>query len=235
MMAKIGWEPAPGETDDVHNLRSNLIAILGSLGEDPETTQKATAMAKKYLEQPDSVDPSIARNVLKVAARFGDTALFQQYVAAMRRRTAPEQFYSVAGALASFRDPQLVQQWLEIIVSPEIRNQDAAGFIADLIHDPETNRVAWEWVKAHWPQVEAQLTLSSGGTIVGATRSFCDAGSRDDVQKFFTEHKVASSERTLKQTLERIDSCISYRSQQQSSVSAWLQQHAGGAVSGGAR
>src|SRR6266481_2182527 len=235
MLAKIGWAPSPGEADDVHNLRSSLIGILGGPGEDPETIQKATALAKKYLEQPDSVDPSIAPTVLSVAAAYGDSALFQQYLAAMRHRNAPEQFYSLAGALASFHDPQLAQQWLEIIVSPEIRNQDAAEFIADLIRNPETNRVAWEWVKAHWPQVEAQLTLSSGGAIVGATRSFCDAGSRDDVQKFFTEHKVASSERTLRQTMERIDSCISYRSQQQSSLSAWLQQHSAGAASGGAR
>jgi len=235
MLAKIGWEPAPGEKDDVRNLRGNLIGILGRLGEDSETIQKATALAKKYLEQPDSVDPSIASTVLAVAARFGDSALFQQYLATMRHRNAPEQFYNLAGALASFHDPQLVQQWLEIIVSPEIRNQDAAGFIADLISRPGTNRVAWEWVKAHWPQVEAQLTQSSGGAVVGATRSFCDAGSRDDVQKFFTDHKVASSERTLRQTIERIDSCISYRDQQQSSASAWLQQHSGGAASGGAR
>src|SRR6266481_379879 len=197
MLAKIGWAPSPGEADDVHNLRSSLIGILGGPGEDPETIQKATALAKKYLEQPDSVDPSIAPTVLSVAAAYGDSALFQQYLAAMRHRNAPEQFYSLAGALASFHDPQLAQQWLEIIVSPEIRNQDAAEFIADLIPNLETNRVGWEWVEAHWPQVEAQLTLSSGGALGGATRAFCDAGSRDDVQKFFTEHKVASSERTL--------------------------------------
>ena len=57
---------------------------------------------------------------------------------------------------------------------------------------------------------------------MGATRHFCDAESRDDVQRFFTEHKVVSAERALGQSVERINLCIAYKNRQQKNFSAWL-------------
>jgi hypothetical protein len=80
--------------------------------------------------------------------------------------------------------------------------------------------------------VEKKITMSSGGEIVASAGRFCDAEHREDVQRFFSEHKVPSSDRILKQVSERINSCISYRDRQQSNLAAWLGQHASGAVAG---
>jgi aminopeptidase N len=232
LMAKVGWEPVAGEPAATHNLRAELIGILGTMGEDPEAIRRSTELAQKYLQAPNSVDPSLAGVVLAVAARHGDAALFQQYLAARAKMTSPEQFYNVTGALSEFRDPQLMQRWLEMIVSADTRNQDAAGLIAAEIGTEGNESEAWKWVKAHWPEVESKITMSSGAQIIGSTRVFCDAGPRDDVQQFFTEHKVPSSERTLKQTVERINSCISYRDRQHENFAAWLQQHPAGDAAG---
>jgi len=94
-------------------------------------------------------------------------------------------------------------------------------------------KAAWTWVKQHWPEVEPKLTAWFGGsTIVNATHNFCDADARADVQDFFAGHKMASSERALQQSLERIDSCISFRNHQQANLAAWLQQRAGTSANG---
>jgi aminopeptidase N/puromycin-sensitive aminopeptidase len=53
------------------------------------------------------------------------------------------------------------------------------------------------------------------------------------VQKFFTEHKVEAAERTLKLTLEQINSCIDLRAHQEPNLRTWLQNQTasgGGAV-----
>jgi len=121
---------------------------------------------------------------------------------------------------------ELVQRWLEATVSAEIRNQDAPLLIASVLNARENQAVAWAWVKAHWPEVEKKITMSTGLDVIGATRSFCDAAARDDVQKFFTEHRVPSAERTLKLATENVDSCIHYRDHQQSNLAAWLERHA---------
>jgi len=232
MMAKIGWTPGANENADIHTLRGNLIHILGMVGEDPETVRQATTVAQQYLKDPNSVDASIAKDVLAVAARFGNEELFQQYVSAMGRMRAPEQFYNVGGALSEFRDPKIVEKVLELSVSDEIRNQDAPHLIAAVLRTTDNQKTAWEWVKTHWPAVEKKITMSSGAEIVNATRRFCSAEIDVDVQKFFTEHKVPSTDRALKQSHEDIAGCVKRRSRLQTELAQWLQQHSGGSRAG---
>jgi aminopeptidase N/puromycin-sensitive aminopeptidase len=225
MMAKIGWTPGENENADIHTLRGNLVHILGMVGEDPETIRQATSVAQQYFKDPNSVDASIAKDVLAVAARFGDEELFQQYVSAMRRMRAPEQFYNVAAALSEFRDPKIVEKVLELGVSDEVRNQDAARLISNVLSNPDNQKTAWAWVQGHWPAVEKKITMSSGVEIVNATRKFCSAGISDEVQAFFTDHKVPSAERALKQSREDIEGCVKRRPRLQTELAQWLQQH----------
>ncbi|HEU4416621.1 MAG TPA: M1 family metallopeptidase [Candidatus Angelobacter sp.] len=232
MMTRIGWAPAANENADTHTLRGDLIHILGMIGEDPETIKRATSAAQQYVKDPDSVDPSIAKDVLRVAARFGNEELFEQYLNGMRQVHAPEQFYNIGEALSEFRDPKIVQRILELGVSEQVRNQDAARLIARVLSNTDDQKVAWEWVKAHWADVEKKITMSSGPDIVGATRHFCSADMRDDVQTFFSEHKVPSAERTLKQAFEDTDACIKSRGRLQTELGSWVQEHSGASRSG---
>jgi aminopeptidase N len=232
MMTKLGWTPAPGESEDTHTLRALVIDLLGGIGQDQETIRRATQVARQYLRDPASVDPSMAGLVLKVAARSGDAALFDEYLAALQRLQSPEQFYNVAYALTEFRDPQLVERTLQLAISPATRNQDAPHLIARVLVKAANQPVAWPWIKTHWADVEKKITSSSGADIIVGTQSVCDAATRDDVQQFFTEHKIPSSERTLRQAVERINSCISYRERQQGNLAAWLDQHPGNSSAG---
>ena len=233
MMTKTGWAPGINESADTHTLRGDLIHILGVVGEDPETIERATALAQLYLKEPASVDASMAKDVLGVAARFGNEALFEQYVAALGRLNSPEPYYNVAGALAEFREPKIVEKVLELGVSPEIRNQDAAHLISTVLSNTENQKIAWEWVKAHWPEVEKKTTMSSGPEIVNATKKFCSAEMRDDVQSFFAEHKVPAAERTLRQSREEIDGCVRRRPRMLEELAQWLQQRAAASSAAG--
>jgi len=224
MLAKLGWTPATGETDNDRTLRADLVEILGKVAQDPETITQSTSLARAYLADPNSVDPTLARSILEVAARAGDAALLDEYLIGMRRMTSPEQYYNVGEALPEFRGPQLIERVLELAVSPEVRTQDAPQLIAGILGNPANQNSAWQWIKSHWPEVEKKFTMSSGAEIVAATRNFCDAGRRDEVQQFFSEHKVPSAERLLKLTTERINACISYRERQQGNLAAWLEK-----------
>jgi aminopeptidase N len=232
MMAKVKWKPAPGESDDTRELRAGLVRILGLLAEDPDTVRESSKLARQYLQDTQSVDATLAAEVLKVAARFGDSQLLDDYLAGMKRMGSPEQFYNVSEALSQFRGEQMVERVLQVAVSPETRNQDAPYAIARVLGNPANQNVAWPWIKAHWPDVEKQVTMSSGAAIVAAARHACDAGTRDDVQKFFAEHKVASSERVLKQVTENINACISLRDRQQNNLASWLEQHPANGTAG---
>jgi aminopeptidase N len=228
MFAKVGWTPSPGETADTREVRAQLIRLLGELGADPQVIRRSVELARQYLTDPHAMDPSIALNVLRVAARGNDPELFNGYLAALSDPAGtPEVLANISEALGEFTDPQLMTRWLEVIVGPQTRNQDAARYFEDLMRNVDAQKPAWNWTKEHWTGMAGKLTMSSGSRVVSATRNFCDAAMRDDVQIFFADHKVASSERTLKQAVERINSCISFRTRQQRDLSAWLAQHPG--------
>jgi aminopeptidase N len=222
MFAKVGWTSSQTEG----RLRASLILIEGLEGKDPAVVSQSVALAKKFLQAPESLDPSIVAAVLAVAAVSNDTDLFEHYLAALKNPvTNPELQGNLARAMARFSEPRLVTAWLEKIVSPETRSQDAPRYLSLVIQNPVSQKTAWEWTKAHWPDVEKKLAASGGEVLVGATSSFCDAESRSDAAAFFGQHKLPGTERTLKLSLEQIDACVNYRNHQQPELTNWLAKH----------
>ena len=111
---------------------------------------------------------------------------------------------------------------LDYAVSDKVRNQDAAIQLAIALESDETRDLAWKYIQAHWDQVQAQLTTNSGSILIGSTSAFCSNSGREDVEQFFSSHKVAASGQSLKHAIEHIDGCIELRSLQEPQLRAWL-------------
>jgi len=215
----IGFD-SPDEA--VRALHADLIEILGKLGEDPDVIRECRRLVGKYLDDPTSLEPRTAKSVVAVAAHFGDAALFKQFNDHILFYRSVEQYSNLMTALSEFRDPDLTQRRLESCTAPEVHSLTAVYCVASMIDSSATRQAAWAWVKQQWPKVEKKLTMTTGANIVEVTQTFCDAASRDDVQQFFTTHKIFSAERALQQSLEVIDACIRTRSQQQDALTTWL-------------
>jgi aminopeptidase N len=225
LLQKIGTEPKTGEDDDVAELRPNVLLVLGELGRDPEVIRAANEFTQKYLQNPESVDPTLAQTMLAVAALNGDEKLYNQFVQAMGNAKTPEVYYNLGFSLLGFEDPALLKRTILFATGPNVRNQDAPFIFAGALQNPYTRDQAWPLIKENWPAIEKKFTMSSGAAVVNASGSFCTAQEKQEVQQFFTEHKVASSERALKQALERIDNCIDFRANQGQNLQQWLSQH----------
>jgi aminopeptidase N/puromycin-sensitive aminopeptidase len=124
--------------------------------------------------------------------------------------------------LAEFQDPVLVARSLDYAVSGKVRNQDALLQVANALRTDATRDQAWNFVKSHWSSLQPLLTPELGSILVSSSSRFCSVEARDDVKAYYTEHKVPSSERTLKHALENIDGCIEFRSLQQQNLRKWL-------------
>jgi aminopeptidase N len=222
MFAKAGW--TSDQTDG--RLRAKLILIEGLEGKDPGVVSQSVSLARKFLQTPQSLDPSIAAEVFEVAAGSNDAGLFDLYIAGLNNpATNPEIQGNLARAMARFSDPKLVTAWLERIVAPETRNQDALRYLSMVIRNPESQKTAWEWTRNHWPDVEKKLAGSGGDAVVASTGAFCDVETRSDVASFFAQHKLPGTERTLKLSLEQIDACVNFRQHQQPELANWLAKH----------
>jgi len=127
--------------------------------------------------------------------------------------------------LARFTNPSLVQRTLDFSISPDVRSQDALQLVSTVLENPEGRQLAWDFIRQHWNELEKAGGPFASAQIVGATSSFCDAGLRDQVTDFFTAHKVEAAERTYKQSIERINNCVDFKTQQQPQLASWLGQH----------
>jgi aminopeptidase N/puromycin-sensitive aminopeptidase len=202
-----------------------VIRALGGYANDPEVIQSARQTLDRSLVGGPALDPTLASAILAVAARHGDAALFDALAAAAKRATSPEDHYRYLYALADFTDPALVERALQRALSPDMRNQDTAIYLAQFLGNPDVNGRAWAFVKQHWTALEPKITIFGGDTnLVSALGSFCDAAARDDIGRFFAAHKLPGAARTLKQTTERINNCIELRRAQAAPLKEWLSQ-----------
>jgi aminopeptidase N len=224
----MGLPGDPQEPDTRHSRRAELLILLGITGNDPAVQQRGRELALQYLQTPSSLPGTLAPAVLQVAAVDGDAALYEQYLARLSTLSAqPEDYYRFFGALPSFRDPALVQRTLSFAMSPDVRTQDTGGLLAGLIARPASRDAAWSFVKTQWPTLTQKLGTFQGiPGIIGATGAFCSPAAAQDVRQFFEKNPVPSSERTLRQALERIDNCAALAARQSPSVSTWLANQA---------
>lgn len=222
---ELGWQPAPGDSDDRKTLRSVVYEVLGNAGRDPQVLAEAGRLAREALKNPDAVDASMAGTVFHLAALTGDAAFYDGILAAMPKSHSPEEFYRLGGTLTDFTDPALIDRTLKASLTPAIRTQDAPYIIAAVLRNPAGRTAGWNFVRAHWTEIDKMMIGFSAGTVIGATGSFCDAEKEAQVKDFFAANPVPSAERTLKQAEERIGYCVQMKEQQSPQVASWLGQH----------
>lgn len=225
-LQELGWQSTPEESTDRKSLRATVVFALGYVGGDREVIAQATRLVNQAMSGSAGVDPTLLATITPLAAVNGDQALYDKYFAAMKAAKSPEEYYRYFYGLTAFRRPELVERNLEYALSPEVRNQDATGFLGTILRstDPQKRKQAWAFIKGHWPELENRLASYTRGAIFGATASMCDAQDRDDVQAFFAQHPVPSAERTQRQSLEQMNNCIDMREQQGARLASWLKQ-----------
>ncbi len=221
-------ESAPssgGYVDDLQLARyAALLDLVGIWGASTEVQQRARGLATKYIADPGTVPGTLAPAALHVAAYGGDIALYEQYLGRMKLlKSEPEQYYRFFNALPYFRDPALVKRTLHLAISPDVRTQDSALLIAGLFARPWGRDLAWTFVKAECGKLTAQLGTFQGiPIIVAATGSLCSVHDAADVKSFFAAHPVPSAERSIRQSVERIESCAALVTRQSEPLSRWL-------------
>lgn len=220
--------PSASDSANTRELRAHLFAILGELGKDPKVLAQARDISEKYIDNPASVDATLAQTALSVAARNGDDALFDKLQKVYETSTNPEIQIGALRLLAQFEDPQLEQRSLEFAISGKVRSQDAAIQIAISMFMGGVRRDrAWQFVQANWDKIHPLLTPELGNILVESAGSFCSDDASKQVQAFFATHPVASAERGIKQTVERINGCTELRSLQGPQLKTWLASQPG--------
>jgi aminopeptidase N/puromycin-sensitive aminopeptidase len=216
---------ADSDSANTRELRAQLFGLLGNYGKDPAILAQSQEIANKYVTDPGSVDATLGQTALAIAARNGDAKLFDRLQQAYETSTKPEFQEGALRMLAEFEDPALMQRSFDYAISSKVRNQDAAIQFVIALQMDATRDQTWKYIQTHWDTVHALITPELGRYVVGAAGSFCSAQDRDAVKQFFTDHKVAATDRALTHAIEHIDGCIELRTLQEPNLKKWLASH----------
>ena len=211
------------DTDDRRSLRGTLIGTLGIVGQDPDVIAKARAALDRTLAGGAPLDPTQAGAIVTTAAIHGDAPLFDALLKAAEKARRPTSSIATSTRSARSSGPALIDRGLQFGLSPQLRSQDTALYLAQFLNNSRARDRALDFVTSNWTALEPKVMIFGGDTnLIRSMSGFCDAGPRDDIKAFFTEHKLPAAERTLEQTLEQITNCIALKEKQTPAVAAWL-------------
>ncbi|GAB2223006.1 hypothetical protein Droror1_Dr00017140 [Drosera rotundifolia] len=205
---KLGWEPRQGESHLNAMLREELLNGLVQLGHD-STVNEAIRRFEAFLDDRSSplLPPDIRKaSYVAVMRRVtkSNRAGYEDLLRVYRETDLSQEKTRILSSLGSSRDPDIILEVLNFLLSPEVRSQDA---IFGLAVSREGRETAWTWLKDNWDYISK--TWGSGYLLPRFVSSmisqFSSYEKAKEAEEFFASRMKPSIARTLKQSLERID------------------------------
>lgn len=221
---ELGLVAKPKEDDNVRLLRSVLVRLVGGEGADRALIEEATALCRKWLGNRSAVDPETVRLALAVASEHGDATLFDALLQAAKAEPDRNQRTLLLGALGSFRNPQLAQKGIDLVLKGDLAISEAMPLLWGPIGYAKTRRLPFDFVKAHFDELVAKLPKDAGARLSAMAGGLCSEAERAEAESFFGSRstKYTGGPRILKQTIERINQCAAFEKAQAASITAFF-------------
>ena len=202
---RLGWDAKKGEKHTDALLRGRAISALGRLG-DHAILKEAQARFKKFLKNPDSLPADIREPVYSLAAHAGGTTMHARLVTLYKNAKSQEEKMRFLGALCAFQDERLLLKTLEFSQTPAVRSQNMQLPIIRVAANPHGKKILWPWLKKNWKGIAGKVGYGNPllNRIVGSLSLVADHTMDAEIRRFFAKNPAPGTERTLKQTLERI-------------------------------
>ncbi|MBX3303639.1 MAG: M1 family metallopeptidase [Nitrospira sp.] len=218
----LGWDPQPGESNLIRQLRGDLLGALGRKGNDQATQQQAVERYRQYRNDPSAVDPNLVPALVGILAHIGDEARYEEFVERYRTAATPQEERRYLFSLAMFHSPELLSRTLTKTINGEIRTQDAPFIVAATMMNVHGRELAWEFVKTHWDEMDRLFPKQGLRRMCGGIIGLVTPELEQDVHKFFAARKIDLGGKTLDQYLEQLRVTVSFREREGRTIKAML-------------
>ena len=210
VLGRLGWEARPGEGPRTPTLRAQVVAALGTVGRDPEVQTQAHRLHDAAQRGEVALDPDLASAILSVVGASGGPEDFETFLEHYRRPTTPQEEMRYLYALTGFADPSLAARAFELAMT-EVRSQDSPFVIQLLLNNRDNGPSTWARVVEHWDELVARIPSNILPRMLGGVTSLCrDPQLARDIKAFVHTHPLAIGQRTVDQTLERLEINVSF-------------------------
>jgi len=149
LMARVGWTPRANEPPNETSLRDEVIATLGTLGDDA-----VIAEARRRVDR-NQLPAAIRDTTLGVYAYNATPAQYEKLVTQARAATDFVEQRRLWLTVAQAHDPALAQRTLDLTLTNAIPQQLRATLIGSMAGDH--NQQVWDFLVAHRSQIETWL------------------------------------------------------------------------------
>ena len=203
--ARLGWDPAPGESRRLATARARVLSVLGLVGRDGDLRQEASSRFARFLADPSSLAPDVVAVASRITVSAGGEPEWSLMLDQFREAEVPQDKLRYLDALADTDDPALRAATLDLALTPEVRTQDAPFLISSAMAKAAGGQQTWEWVVSHWDQLKAQLPAGLVTRIFDGIAGLADREVAESVHAFCAEHEIPLIGARIDQLLERMD------------------------------
>jgi aminopeptidase N len=220
VLARMGWDAAPGESDNIALMRTEVLTTLGAAG-DPAVIAEARKRFSGFVRDQASLDAAARDVVLTIVARQADAATWDQLHALARAaRTELEraELYRLLGRAA---DRAIAQRGLDLALSGEASATTEPSIIraVSALHPA----LAEDFAIAHWSHIEALLEPDSRPEFVPRlVAQGADPALIDKMNAFADAHIPADARQEVRKAAAQVAFRAMLRQQRLPDVDRWL-------------
>ena len=221
---RIGWDSRPGEGHLDVLLRSTVLAQLGNY-KDEDTLREASSRFAAYVEDSTSVRPDIRGVVFSLAGKRGDRSTYDTVWDLQKRATLQEEKVRLLVALSHFEQTELLEETLRRSLSEEVRVHDTVRVVVSVAANRRGRDLAWEFLKDNWAEFDRRYGQGGFGLmrLVSIASAFTSVDRREEVDRFFKDHPAPAADRSIRQSLERIQLNVAWLERNRSELAALFQ------------
>lgn len=225
VLAHIGWDARPSESDAVSLLRATLIGTLG-LFDDPGVLAESWRRLNAAAREPMLLPAAIRIAVLEVAARQADEEDFEHLHALAKQTTDPLERRQMYMVLAAVRDPALVDKALALSLTDEVATTTTPSMIQRLATaDPDR---AWRFTMDHVDDIQGRLDQMQRYEFAASIASRATRTERiGDLNHYAEAHVPANGRQGIAKATDTITQRARVVTERLPAVDAWLAKATG--------
>ncbi len=223
---RLGWDEKKSDTESDRLLRQSVLGALALLSDEPWIATQAKLRARRFLDDPSSVDIATATIALKLGARRGELS-FSELSARHAAATTPSVRIALVEALASFTDAPSLEKTLDLVRSGGIRAQDVVYLGRVAAETPAGRAVLVDWLATHLVEIIEKVPGFGVARMLGAVGRLCDAAQRSSAEQSLGAQldKLGRSRRRLDEALETASLCLDLRDRQAAATTAYFKKN----------
>jgi aminopeptidase N len=224
-MGRLSLYEAPDESELIRGLRGQLMETLGKWG-DPAATKRALEIVAEYEQHSKSVPADLRRAAFFLAGRAADEAGYERLHAFARKELSTQIKTDIYRGLAASLNQALAAKTLAISLTDERPPQEATRLIGHVANDGEQVELAWDFARAHQPELSAKLDTFSGNRFFPEiAEHFAEAARADELEIFAKEKLPADAKIAVAKAADDIRFNAELKARVLPAIAAWLQPH----------